>query len=345
METHTKMHLTYDDVLLVPQHSDIESRSQINIGSYLDKKRDLWFDIPVISAPMDTVTGSEMAIELGLLGMLAIVHRYNSVDAQYGMASYIFDHLNDNRKTGFAIGITGDYLERAEALVKGGARILCLDVAHGDHSMMQNAIHRLREVLGDEVHLMAGNVATREGASRLAAWGADSVRVGIGGGSICSTRIQTGHGVPSLASVLACKGLQNVTIIADGGIRNPGDIVKALAAGAGFGMVGSLLAGTDKTPGEVIVGHDGTARKIYRGMASRDAQMDWRGRAASLEGVSTTVPYKGTTRDAVEQIRNGIASGFSYTGARTLTEFTARAQFIQQSLAGIRESDTHILHR
>lgn len=340
------MNLTYDDVLLVPQYSDIESRSQINIGTYLDKKRDLWFDIPVISAPMDTVTGTEMAIELGQLGMLAIVHRYNTIETQYGMASGIFDHLNDNRKTGFAIGITGDYLDRARALTRAGAKILCLDVAHGDHIMTKRALYSLREELGDAVHLMAGNVATFEGAAHLAGWGADSIRVGIGGGSICSTRIQTGHGIPSLASVLACKSVrQNVTIIADGGIRNSGDIVKALAAGASFGMVGSLLAGTDKTPGEIITGVDGKSCKVYRGMASKDAQMDWRGKTSSLEGISATVPYKGPTRDVVEQLRNGIASGFSYTGARNIDEFYDKAKFIQQSTSSVRESDTHILRQ
>jgi IMP dehydrogenase/GMP reductase len=194
--------LTYDDVLLVPQYSDIESRSQINIGSYLDRKRDLWFKIPVISAPMDTVTGSEMAVELGLLGMLAIVHRYNTIDTQYGIASYVFDHLNDNRRTGFAIGITGDYLERAKTLIGAGARILCLDVAHGDHIMMKNAIHKLRETLGDDVHLMAGNVATVEGARHLADWGADSIRVGVGGGCFVEgTQVMTIDGPKPIEKV------------------------------------------------------------------------------------------------------------------------------------------------
>jgi IMP dehydrogenase len=164
--------------------------------------------------------------------------------------------------------------------------------------------------------------------------------------SICSTRLQTGHGVPSLASVLDCKESgRDVTIIADGGIRNSGDIVKALAAGASFGMVGSLLAGTDKTPGEIITGPDGKLCKVYRGMASKDAQMDWRGKTSSLEGITATVPFKGPTRDIVDQLSNGIASGLSYTGARSISEFTAKARFIKQSTAAVRESDTHILHR
>lgn len=164
--------------------------------------------------------------------------------------------------------------------------------------------------------------------------------------SICSTRIQTGHGVPSLDSVIDCaETTHDVAIIADGGIKNSGDIAKALAAKADFGMIGSILAGTDCTPGDIIVGHDGSKRKVYRGMASKDAQMDWRGKHSSLEGISTTVPFKGPTVEVVEQLENGIRSAFSYTGARTIGEFWSKAKFIRQSASSISESRTHILDR
>ena len=180
-----------------------------------------------------------------------------------------------------AVGTSGDYLERAAALVGHGAKILCVDVAHGHHVLMKLALTKLRELFGDTVHIMAGNVATLEGYNDLVDWGADSVRCNIGGGSICSTRIQTGHGVPGLHTIIDCaRSDRNAPIIADGGIRNSGDIVKALAAGADFVMLGSLLSGTDETPGDVINTREGKF-KSYRGMASKDAQVEWRGRTAS----------------------------------------------------------------
>lgn len=337
--------LAYDDVLMVPQYSDIESRKEVNIGNWLDESRGLWFDLPIISAPMDTVCEDQMAITLGKMGGLGIVHRYNTIQKQCEIAKVINEEIGS--KFGCAIGITGDYLERSEALVEQGVKILCLDVAHGDHILMKKALITLREKLGDGPHLMAGNVATLDGFNNLASWGANSVRVGIGGGSICSTRIQTGHGVPSLDSIIDCvRTDKNVAVIADGGIKNSGDIVKALGVGGDFAMLGSILAGTSKSPGEVYISaRSGEATKVYRGMASKDAQMDWRGKVSSLEGISTTIPYKGETSDIINQLENGIRSGFSYSGARTIAELWAKAKFIRQTSAGTRESDTHILTR
>lgn len=340
-----KKTIAYDDVLLVPQHSDIESRKDVSIGNWLDEKRGLWFDLPVIASPMDTISEIAMAITMARMGGLAIVHRYNTVQKQVDIAEQIFENVNPS-KVGFAIGITGDYLERATQLTNSGARILCLDVAHGDHVLMKRAIGILRDHMPDSVHLMAGNVATLEGFDRLCEWGANSIRVGIGGGSICSTRIQTGHGVPSLESVIDCSNTANdVAIIADGGIKNSGDIAKALGAKADFAMIGSILAGSDATPGEIIVSENGSKRKVYRGMASKDAQLDWRGKASSLEGISTTVPYKGSTIEIVEQLDNGIRSAFSYSGARTINEYWQKARFVLQSTAALSESKTHILDR
>lgn len=338
--------LTYDDVLLVPQFSEIQSRKEVNIGNWLDEERGLWFSLPLIASPMDTVCEDQMAITIGKMGGLGIIHRYNTIERQCEIVETVSQVIY-NHKFGCAIGITGDYLERAEALVEGGVKILCLDVAHGDHILMKKALITLREKLGNAPHLMAGNVATLEGVDHLADWGANSIRVGIGGGSICSTRIQTGHGVPSLDSVMECaRTFRNVAIIADGGIKNSGDIVKALAVGGDFAMLGSVLAGSSDTPGEVYISaRNGDATKVYRGMASKDAQMDWRGKTSSLEGISTTIPYKGNTSDIINQLENGIRSGLSYSGVRSIQELWAKAKFIRQTSAGTRESDTHILHR
>jgi IMP dehydrogenase len=192
---------------------------------------------------------------------------------------------------------------------------------------------------------MAGNVATLEGYNDLVDWGASSVRCNIGGGSICSTRIQTGHGVPGLQTIIDCaKSDRGAPIVADGGIRNAGDIVKALAVGADFVMLGSLLSGTDEAPGDVINTRKGKF-KSYRGMASKDAQIEWRGKTASLEGIATTVPCKGPVADVLGELARGIRSGFSYSGARSIKELQGKAQFIRQTSSAQLESSTHILKR
>ena len=244
-----------------------------------------------------------------------------------------------------ATGITGDYTKRVAALIDAGAEVICLDVAHGHHILMERAIKSLRDTHDDFVHLMAGNVATADGFRALADWGADSVRVGIGGGSICSTRLQTGHGVPSITSIIECASLGLETrIIADGGIKNSGDIVKALALGADFVMVGSLLAGSDQTPGNLIE-LTGKKYKCYRGMASVEAQKDWRGETSSLEGVSTMVLHKGDVMDVLEELKKSIGSGFSYSGASCIEELWSQSEFIKQSRLGQVESSTHILKK
>ena len=331
--------LTYDDVLLVPQYSDIESRSEIDISNQLDKK--ITLNVPIISSPMDTVTEDEMAVVVAEQGGLGIIHRYNRVKHQ---CHQVETALKDPacHQIGAAVGVTGDYLERVAALVELGVDVLCVDVAHGHHKLVERAIGEIKS--RHEVHVMAGNVATAPGYKALVEWGADSIRCNIGGGSICSTRVQTGHGVPGLQTIFECaaEGL-DVPIIADGGIRNSGDIVKAIAAGADFVMLGSLLAGTRESPG-VLYTRDGADFKVYRGMASRDAQKDWRGRMTSApEGVSTSVPYKGPTKEVMQDLAMGIRSGFSYTGARTMSEFQSKAKFLKQTGASQVESSAHIL--
>lgn len=324
---------SFDDVLLVPQYSDIESRSEVDLSR---KLKDRTFSVPIISSPMDTVTELEMAAVLGEIGGLGITHRYCFPGVQAEMTP---------PQSGAAIGITGDYLERVSYLRKKGVKIFCLDVAHGHHMLMERAIKTLRDNYGGDITLIAGNVATPKGYVALSEWGADAVRVGIGGGSICSTRIQTGHGVPTFESVLTCSYEDGATIIADGGIKTAGDIVKALAAGADFVMLGSMLAGTDQSPGDVFQSNDGKKYKVYRGMASVEAQKDWRGQARSLEGISTTIPYKGSVVDIVSELTQNIKSGLSYTGVRNITQLQAKAEFIVQSGASQVESSTHILRR
>ena len=335
--------LCFDDVLLVPQYSDIKSRkSDVEIESWLGK---ISLRIPIISSPMDTVTEFDMSLAMDKAGGLGIIHRYNTVDEQAGLVSAT--RLSGASNVGAAVGVTGDYLDRASSVADAGATMICVDVAHGHHLMLKRTVQTLRRELGDDVHIMAGNIATKEGYEALVEWGVDSVRVGIGGGSICSTRVQTGHGIPTLQSIIDCASSQyagEFPIIADGGIRNSGDIVKALGAGADFVMLGSLLAGCDETPGRVVL-QDGHKFKSYRGMASLEAQVDWRGHASSLEGVSTLVDTRGPVSLTLDNLCSGIRSGLSYSGAHDIFELQAKASFVRQTGSGAVESSAHIVRR
>jgi IMP dehydrogenase len=358
--------IAFDDVLLEPQYSDIKSRSEVCIGSSLGtltkmvverspeqtsmnvtkSEEEVKFALPIMSSPMDTVTEDTMAAAMANAGGLGIIHRYNDIGHQAALATSAIAQV-DKDGTHFiaaAIGATGDYLERAKELNKAGVKIFCIDVAHGHHTHVKAALFNLKQELGN-VHLMAGNVATLTAFKDLENWGADSVRVGIGGGSICSTRIRTGHGIPTLQSIFDCASVaRTAKVIADGGFKKSGDIVKALAAGADFVVLGSMLAGTDETPGDVLK-KDGKLYKKYRGMASEEAQLDWRGRCSVSEGICATVPYRGKLSAVLEEIEGGIRSGFSYSGARNIGELRARARFLKQTTSAQLESNTHILYR
>ena len=326
--------VTYDDMLLVPQYSDITSRSEVDITSCLGHRE---FTLPIIASPMDTVSEIDMAIAMNQAGGLAVLHRYNSITEQQAMAKQVVGQV------AAAIGVTGDYLERAEALLAAGTDILCIDVAHGHHSLMKKALEALRNEYDNHIYIIAGNVCTLEGINNVADWGADAVRCNIGGGSICSTRLVTGHGLPGLQTIFDCARTdRDVKIIADGGIKTSGDIVKALAAGADFVMCGSLLAGTEESPGQAISLPNGSRMKEYRGMASKDAQLNWRKKTSTPEGVASYIPYKGSVQEILQDLEGGIKSGLSYTGARNLVELRRKVEWARQTSAGTQESGTHI---
>ncbi len=330
--------LSFDDVLLLPQFSDIVSRSEVCLRSSLGR---ITSDLPIVSSPMDTVTEGAMASAISETGGISIIHRYNTIEEQVEILKSVRP-LSET--VGAAIGVSDDFLDRTKALVDAGVKIICIDVAHGHHALVRYAIETLKRTFGGKIHIMAGNVATSSAFEDLCDWGADSIRVGIGGGSICSTRIQTGHGMPTFQSVLDCAQIsdsRSVPIIADGGIKNSGDIVKALAAGASFVMLGSLLSGTAQSPGSKVF-KDGSAFKEYRGMASERAQMNWRGRVNSREGVAALVPFKGDVKDILGELEAGIRSGLSYSGARSIEEFQVKADIVEQTSSGKSESETHI---
>ena len=340
--------LSFDDILLVPQYSDIRSRSEIDTSVKLKKNNiEINLDIPIISSPMSTVTEAYMCNAINSLGGMGIIHRYNTITFQKKLVSYIY---NNNLKSA-AVGVTGDFKERLSELVSEGLSIVCIDVAHGDHILVKEAIEYINNKYPN-LFIIAGNVATASAYERLSEWGADAVRASVGSGSICTTRIQTGHGIPTLQAVIDCNNkrkellLDNkkaAYIIADGGIKNSGDIVKSLALGADLVMLGSMLSGTKETPGKII-SNDGKKMKKYSGMASKSAQKAWRGSYSSVEGVSTQVPYKGTISKVVNEIMSNVRSGMSYSGARNLCELR-EAQFVLQTQNAHSEGQPHIYRK
>jgi len=254
---------------------------------------------------------------------------------------------------GAAVGVKDDYMQRAEALVNAGVDVIVIDIAHGHSEYCINAIKNIKKNF-NELQLIAGNVATKEGCEDLINAGADGVKVGVGGGTICLTRIVSGAGVPQLTSVMECSKVAkkyNIPIISDGGIRHSGDITKAIAAGASAVMIGSLLAGTEESPGKAII-KNGRKYKIYRGSTSFDATISRKARLDSAEmesfidevvpeGVESTVPFKGKLSEVIYQLIGGLKSGMSYCGANSINELMDSAEFIKISNASLRESHSH----
>lgn len=253
---------------------------------------------------------------------------------------------------GAAIGVK-DYIERTEALLKAGCDAIVVDVAHGHSDLVINTVKTLKETFA-KIEIIAGNVATANGTEDLIKAGADCIKIGVGPGAVCSTRIVTGAGVPQLTAILESMKVGKmfeIPIIADGGIKNSGDIAKAIAAGASTVMIGSLLAGTEESPG-VTINRNGGKYKIYRGMASFGAALGRKERSEkevedkSLldvvpEGVESTIPYKGNVNEVVSQLIGGLKSGISYCGARNIKEMQMNAEFVKMTISGLRESHPH----
>jgi IMP dehydrogenase len=333
----TNQAITFDDVLLVPSYNHHESRRVVDTTS-ADRLEKLILALPVISSNMDTITESTMANFMSSKGGMGALHRFMSID----------DNINDFKKcTGkvfVSIGCTDAELQRAEALRDAGADYFCVDVAHAHAKYVGKTLKNLRKLLADRC-IMAGNVATYAGADYLASCGADIIKAGIGGGSVCSTRIKTGFGVPMLTCIQDCARADR-SIVADGGIKTSGDIVKALAFGADFVMIGGMLAGTSLTPGEYIEKEDGSKVKRYRGMASQEAQEAFLGQMhewKTAEGVATEVPYKENPDAIIADIIGGLRSGLTYAGADTISELQRKLNYVVVTQAGRIESLPHKL--
>ena len=465
--------LTYDDVLLVPQYSAVDSRRALSTQTKLTKQ--ITLQIPIISANMDVVTESEMAIAMAREGGIGIIHRFLSIDEQarqiqrvkkaesfivekpitmslthtVGELNKLMDEtgtggilildgdeklvgivttrdllfendaakplseimqkkvisaspditlkdaerlLHDHRIeklplvnkdgrvaglvtlkdimkitqypkatkdsrgrliVGAAVGVRDKEMRRVEAVLQAGADCVVVDIAHGDSNLEVEMIKTIRKHY-PTVQIIGGNVATADGTKRLIDAGVDCVKVGVGPGSICITRIVAGSGVPQLTAVIECAEAAReagIPIIADGGVRQPGDVAKAIAAGAQTVMIGSMLAGTDESPG-MIMTRRGHRYKASRGMASREATIDRNRKEGNdltqeeieeyvAEGVEAAVPYRGKTREVLTQLVGGLQSGMSYSGAQTVEDFQKKAIFVRMTGAGLRESGPH----
>lgn len=340
--------LTYDDVLIVPQRSSIRSRSQVSLESQLT--RDISMRTPVIAANMDTVCGWEMAATMSELGAVGIIHRFLPIEAQQAEVRKAAEASNGG-VIGAAIGTDHDMIERTLACAEAGAQVVVLDIAHGHAEHAIEGVRRLKAE-APHVQVIAGNVATAAGALDLAEAGADAIKVGVGPGGVCTTRLVAGVGVPQLTAVSdAVNANCGVPIIADGGIRTSGDIAKALAAGADSVMIGSMFAGTKEAPGEVEQTERGLYKRV-RGMASREAAEKRAARAGeelddeyfehrAAEGVEGLVPYRGSVRLLVNELMAGLKSSMSYSNSATLAEFSERAQMVRITGAGLNENHPH----
>ncbi|MEA4911420.1 MAG: IMP dehydrogenase [Oscillospiraceae bacterium] len=349
--------LTFDDVLLVPQKSDVLP-NEVRLSTRLTNKIKL--NIPLVSAGMDTVTEWQMAAAMARCGGLGFIHKNMSINEQAAMVARAkeveFDETTAVKDSsgallvGAAVGATTDVLERIDELVGAGVDVIAVDTAHG-HSA--NVLHTVGIIKAKypELEVIAGNVATPDAVHDLIRAGADCVKIGIGPGSICTTRIVAGVGVPQLTAILQCAREADefgIPVIADGGIKFSGDIVKAIAAGGSCVMIGSLFAGTTESPGEILE-IDGKKYKSYRGMGSTaamkkgssDRYFQSGSKKFVPEGVEGLVPCRGDVADVIYQMLGGLRSGMGYCGKETIEALRTGGKFVRITGAGLRESHPH----
>ena len=337
---------TFDDIQIIPVYSEVESRSQCNLTTRFTKQYKL--GTPLVASPMDTVTEYNMALSIASHGGVGILHRFMSIEKQSNQARKIKEQ---EKLVSAAIGATGDYKERAQELVNAGAIVLLIDVAHGNTKQVRDAIAWCKQNLPTYVDVIAGNVATYKGAKNLAEWGADAIRVGIGNGSLCETRIRTGIGIPQVTALIeSVRAIEeagiDVPIIADGGIRMTGDVAKALSFGVDSVMIGSLLAGTRESPGEIQrmgMWPNEQLFKKYRGSASAEVKQVHGLEEKNVEGNSKLIPYKGKVERIINDISDGVRSAMSYVNATNITEFHLNSEHILITQNGLVEAKPHLL--
>ncbi len=352
---------TFDDLLLLPDYADFD-RTEVDLSTELHAK--LKLRIPVISSPMDTVTMSEMAINLASYGGLGIIHRNLEIKEQITEIKKVKNAKIKNPQkasldssgrllVGAAVGISLDFEEKIKKLIAAEVDVLVIDSAHGHTKFIINLIKKIKKI-SPKIPVIGGNVATKEGAKDLIEAGVDIIRVGMGPGSICTTRVVTGVGVPQLTAVgevVSVAKNTKVKVIADGGIKQIGDIAKALGVGADCVMLGSMLAGFRESPGETIE-IEGKAYKSYRGMGSVKAMrkgaasrygQDFDAKKLVAEGVEGMVKFKGSVEEFLYQLEGGLRSSFYYCGSKNLEIFQNKTRFLKISGNGLKESHPHTI--
>ena len=339
--------LTFDDVLLVPKYSSIlpsETNLHIDLGSNLKLK------IPFLSSAMDTVTESPMAIAIAQKGGLGIIHRNLSIENQ---SKEIKKEKNKNLLVGAAVGTTNEDLTRAKSIIDAGVDLIVIDTAHGHSEKVLKTLFKIKKINSKKT-ICVGNIATAEAALKLYNEGADILKVGIGPGSICTTRMIAGIGVPQISAVIDVKkSMKNkkIKIISDGGIKFSGDIVKGIAAGADAIMMGSIFAGTTESPGKKYK-YKNKFYKSYRGMgsigamssgsANRYFQKNHKDKSKFIpEGVEGRVLYKGNVNKILHQLQGGLRSSMGYIGAKKIYEIQKKGRFVKITKAGFYESMVH----
>ena len=363
--------LTFDDVLIVPKFSTVSSRKDVDLS--FNGIGYPYIGLPIISANMDTITGPEMAKAMLLNGAQACLHRFCSIEDSVKMfrESCLYATGEGTKAPFVSIGLGNNELDRARALFDAGAYSFVIDVANGASMDVVKQVKALHGTIGDNGAIIVGNFASVDGVLEfLLECGTfvDGLKIGIGPGSSCTTRIKTGIGYPQLSAIMEISNAireTKIPVIADGGLKTPGDCAKALAAGASMLMSGSFFAGTDETPGDLVnsvgrkleflsdgmvqvdewVSHPSNVRvfKKYRGSASKESY-EAQGKDASwrtAEGESFLVPYKGPVKDVLADIEGGLRSAFSYVGAKTLKDFQEKAEFVRVTNAGYIEGTPH----
>jgi len=335
--------ITFSDVLFEPQYSEVMSRSSVDLSSDMGKFK---LSLPVISANMKDVTGPKMCHAMYRAGGVGILHRFrNPQDSNdpYGvnLLRNTFDQFSEEepamtydeiaKHVGVSIGVKEDDKHRFYELFEAGARIFCIDVAQGHHILVKNMIKWIRIRNHLNVTIIAGNVATIQGAKDLREWGADIIKVGIGPGEACQTRKNTGVGVPQLSAIRDIRqAIPDIVMISDGGIKTTGDIAKAMKY-ANAVMIGSFIAGASETPGNVYESPDGQFYKVFGGSASGERKVENGGKHAFVEGVVKMVPFRGHVRYLLKKIKENLQSSFSYSGANNLKEFQEKSVLIEIS--------------
>jgi IMP dehydrogenase len=338
--------LTYDDVLLVPQKTDIKSRLDVDLSTYITPKIKIKF--PVVAINMDTVVGVDMARAMYNCGSLVFYPRFKSIKDTIEDIKIL---LSEGVVFIPAVGVKESEYERAEVLIKAGCKVLTIDVAHGHMTSVIELTKKLSKNY-PKVELVAGTIATYEAAKDLFDAGACTVRVGVGPGTICTTRQVTGCGVPNITATLeayeAAKKFSGI-VVTDGGTKNSGDIVKGLAAGANVHVVGSQIAGSEECPGPIVEingkkykGYNGnTSKKEKEAQYERDKTDKHDKYIDFIEGVESFVPYKGPVKSVLAKLEPGIRSGFTYCNARNINELHKNAQFIRVSPISVVENGYH----